>query len=210
MRSRQCGDFEGDGVAAVTVAQFELPAASSEAEKDDERESRAPELALPRHDDAPPWLMPLHLKCDDELALADENLPEGLPRGAEVQHAPREEPELAGAELRLLDVESHHLLFDARGRSIPGGGASDAWSGTGGWRLRHPAEVTHRAGPSPDAERRPTPMFIDAEGEPQKGADAGEADELVQAKCSAHASRHAATVVFPVCQDTVARGNWVC
>jgi len=91
-----------------------------EAEDPQEREVDPPELARAGDANAE-WPPPAQLLLlGDEVAPADKVLSKGLASRPETQDRLRQVHELPRAELRLLDVQPHDLLFDVRGRPVPG------------------------------------------------------------------------------------------
>src|SRR5262249_28746157 len=67
------------------------------------------------------------LELGDERLIANENSANRLARGGESKDAKCKMTKLPCAELRLLDMEAHDVLFDFGGCPIPGPSPQDRW-----------------------------------------------------------------------------------
>ena len=143
---------KGHQAAAVVVDHAEDPD-RYEAEHPDQGQVRAPKDERPPDDDTPAPLALLRGEGGDQLAAADQDLPEGLAACLKAEDPLGEAPELAGAQERLLDVEPDDPILDVRWRPVGGGAALP----TGSERRRRdltgdPAAVK-AAKPTPPAAR---------------------------------------------------------
>jgi hypothetical protein len=111
--------FERHEAAPVIVDDAEEPN-RYDAEQPHESEVGSPELAGSVHVNATRLLAALVFEQHDQIAAADENLPDGLAGRGEAEDSGGEPAELAGAEMRKLDMEANDFLFDVVRRPVPG------------------------------------------------------------------------------------------